>query len=154
MIGGMFSAFVDFTSPLLIFHLSRTYTIQNHRGIWIGGDFVLYKARSPRHSSILGTLSLSKASMSPNPSGRRQLSGPRSRVHGDWFADDEAIADELADGLSGIGVGDLIDFIRVEPDLTLATTNHGGSQSLLSRKVDPVRLRMVVSRLLDRVRIV
>ena len=62
--------------------------------------------------------------MSPDPSGGIQLPRPRSRVHGDWFADDEAISDEFSDGLAGIGVGDFVDFIGVEPDLALAAADH------------------------------
>jgi hypothetical protein len=54
-------------------------------------------------------------------------------VHSDRFADDEAIADQFADGLAGIGVGDFVDFIRVEPDLALATANHRGGEAFLSR---------------------
>jgi hypothetical protein len=54
-------------------------------------------------------------------------------MHGDRFADDEAIADQFTDGLTGIGVGDFVDFIRVEPDLALATANYRGGEALLSR---------------------
>ena len=58
-------------------------------------------------------------------------------MHGDGLADDEAIGDELADGLAGVGVGDLVDFVRVQPDLALAAVSHGGRQALLGAKVDP-----------------
>jgi len=53
-------------------------------------------------------------------------------VHGDLFADDEAIGYELADGLAGVGVGDFIDLIRVEPDLALTAARNGGGEPLLS----------------------
>lgn len=59
-------------------------------------------------------------------------------MHGDGFADDEAIADELADGLARIGVRDFVNFIRVEPDLAFATANYGGSKALLCREVHPM----------------
>jgi hypothetical protein len=59
-------------------------------------------------------------------------------VHGDGLADDEAIGDELADGLAGVGVGDLADLVGVEPDLALTAANNGGGQALLGAKVDPV----------------
>jgi len=58
-------------------------------------------------------------------------------VHGDRLADDQAIRDELADGLAGVGVGDLVHFVRVEPDLALTAVGHGGREALLSAKVDP-----------------
>ena len=45
-------------------------------------------------------------------------------MHGNLLADDEAIVHKLADGLAGVGVGDLVHFIRVEPDLALATADH------------------------------
>jgi len=57
-------------------------------------------------------------------------------VHCDGFADDEAIADELADGLAGVGVGDFVDFIGIKPDLTLATADHGSGEALLRSKID------------------
>lgn len=59
-------------------------------------------------------------------------------MHGNRLADDEAIAHKLADGLAGVGVGDLVDLIGIEPDFALATANHGGGEALLGTKVDPV----------------
>jgi len=58
-------------------------------------------------------------------------------VHGDGLADDEAIGLELADGLTGVGVGDFVALIRVEPDLALAAAKDGRRQALLSAKVRP-----------------
>lgn len=53
-------------------------------------------------------------------------------MHSDLFADDEAIGYELADGLTRVGVGDFIDFVRVEPDLALTAARDGGGEPLLS----------------------
>ena len=75
--------------------------------------------------------------MSPNPPRGRQLPRPSARVHGDLFADDEAIGNELADGLAGVGVGDFADFVGVQPDLALAAAHDGGGETLLGAKVDP-----------------
>ena len=61
--------------------------------------------------------------MSANPSSGSQFPRTRTRVHGDLFADDETIGHELADCLAGIGVGDFVHFIGVEPDLALAAAN-------------------------------
>jgi hypothetical protein len=91
----------------------------------------------PRHSCIGRTLSLTIASVSTDSSCLVQCSGPGSGVHGDRLADDEAICDKFADGLAGVGIGDFVDFIRIEPNLTLATANDGRRQALLSSKVDP-----------------
>lgn len=54
-------------------------------------------------------------------------------MHRNGLADDKAIADEFADGLAGIGVRDLVDFVRVEPDFALAAANNRGGQALLRR---------------------
>ena len=75
--------------------------------------------------------------MSTNPSRGGQFPGSSSRVHGDRFADDEAIGNKFANGLSGVSVGDFADFIGIEPDLAFATANHGGGEALLSTEVDP-----------------
>ena len=58
-------------------------------------------------------------------------------MHCDGLADDETIADELADRLAGVGVGDFVDLVGVEPDLALAAANHGGGETLLCTEVDP-----------------
>ena len=77
--------------------------------------------------------------MTTFPAGQVQLTGTGARVHGDGLADDETIADELADGLARVGVGDLVHLIGVEPDLALAAADHGGGEALLGAKVDPVQ---------------
>jgi len=58
----------------------------------------------PWHSSVRGTLSLTEASVSTEATSGVQLTRTGARVHGDGLADDEAIRDELADGLTGVGV--------------------------------------------------
>ena len=45
-------------------------------------------------------------------------------MHGSLLADDEAIGDEFADGLAGIGVADLVDLVGVEPDFALAAADY------------------------------
>ena len=53
-----------------------------------------------RHSSISCTLPLPKSPMSPDPPRSSELSGTGTRVHSDLLADDEAIGNKLADGLT------------------------------------------------------
>lgn len=83
--------------------------------------------------------------MSADPSGKVELAGARARVHGDGLSDDEAIADELADGLAGVGVADLANLVGVEPDLALAAAEHRRGQALLGSQVDPVGWHQKVS---------
>lgn len=75
--------------------------------------------------------------MSANPSRSSQLSRPRTAVHGDGLADDEAIGDEFADGLTRVGVGDFVDFVGVKPNLAFAAAGDGSGETLLCAKVDP-----------------
>ena len=44
-------------------------------------------------------------------------------MHGNWLSDDEAIADQLSDGLSGVCILDFAALGGVEPDLALTTAN-------------------------------
>lgn len=76
--------------------------------------------------------------MTTDSAGGVELAGAGARVHRHRLTDDQAIADELADRLPRVGVGDLRDLIGVEPDLALATADHGGRETLLGEKVDPV----------------
>ena len=66
-------------------------------------------------------------------------------MHGHGFADDEAIGDEFADRLAGVGVGDFVHFVRVEPDLALAAVRHGRREALLRAEVHPARKTVGVS---------
>ena len=59
-------------------------------------------------------------------------------MHGDWLSDDEAISNELSDGLAGVGVGNFAGLIGIKPDLTLSAADDGGRQALLSREIDPI----------------
>lgn len=69
--------------------------------------------------------------MATNSSGGSQSTRAGAGVHGDGLADDEAILDELADGLARVGIGDFAGLVGVEPDLALSATDHGGREALL-----------------------
>ena len=71
------------------------------------------------------------------PSRFVEFPRPRARMHGHGLADNEAISDELADGLAGVGIGDFVDFIGIEPDLAFSASNDGGREPLLSAKIHP-----------------
>ena len=86
----------------------------------------------PWHTSVRSTLPLTETSVSTDTASCGQLTGTGARVHGDRLADDEAIGDQLADGLTGVCVGDFVDFIGIEPDLALAAASDGRREALLS----------------------
>jgi len=70
-------------------------------------------------------------------------------VHRHGLADDEAICDELADGLAGVGVGDLADLIGIEPDLALSAADDGGRQArerVLKEAMDAKRAKTKAAR--------
>lgn len=64
-------------------------------------------------------------------------------MHSNWLSDDQAISDELSDGLAGVGVRDFRDFIGIEPDLSLSAADNAGGEALLGGEVDPMRGRLV-----------
>jgi hypothetical protein len=59
-------------------------------------------------------------------------------VHSDGLSDDEAICNELSDGLAGVGVGDFAGLVGIEPDLALSAAYDRGRQALLGSEVDPI----------------
>ncbi len=59
-------------------------------------------------------------------------------MHGEGLSDDEAICNELADCLAGVGVGDFAGLIGIKPDLALSAANDGGRQALLGGEIDPI----------------
>lgn len=95
-----------------------------------------------RHTGIGGTLSLSETTVTTDPTGQVQLAGTGTGVHGDGLSDDEAIGDKLADRLAGVGVGNLVNLVGVEPDLALAAAEDISREALLSSQVDPVEQRI------------
>ena len=109
----------------------------------IGFDF--WWADILRHTGIGGTLPLSETTVATNPSGEVQLTRTGTRVHGDGLSDDEAIGNELADRLAGVGIGDLVDLIGVEPNLALTTAEDIGREALLGDQVDPVQQKINTS---------
>lgn len=98
-----------------------------------------------RHTGIGGTLPLSETTVATNSSGKVQLTRTGTRVHGDGLSDDEAIGDELANGLAGVGVGDLVDLVGIEPNLALTAAEDIGREALLGDQVDPVQQEIDMS---------
>merc|ERR1719192_2331590 len=73
-----------------------------------------------RHTSVPCTFALSHASVTSLPSSLVVLTDTVPGVDGDGLLDDETILDEFPDVLSGIGVGDLIDLVGIQPDFVFA----------------------------------
>lgn len=93
------------------------------------------------HTGIGSTLSLTVATVSAFSSSKVQLAGAASGVHGDGLSDNEAIVDQLSDGLARVGVGNLALLTWIQPDLALTAADDGGGEALLSAQIDPVGKR-------------
>lgn len=83
-----------------------------------------------RHTRLLGTPALTRADVAALALGDHARLVAGAGVDLDRLADHEAILDELAHVLAGVGHGDLIDLRRVQPDLALAAAEHGGGQQI------------------------
>merc|ERR1719260_183014 len=70
-------------------------------------------------SGILGTHSLTKASVPALPARLVVLAHARPGVDSYRLLDNKTILDELADVLARVGVGNLIDLIGIQPHLVL-----------------------------------
>jgi hypothetical protein len=104
------------------------------------------------HASVGSTLALTVATVAAFAAGEVELTGSGPRVHRHGLADDEAIGDELADGLAGVGVGDLAGLVGVEPDLALTAANDRGGQALLGSQVDPERRELLAAGIFKRLK--
>lgn len=91
------------------------------------------------HTGIGRTLALTESLVATESLRVGVSTSAGTRVHGDWLADDKSISDQLADGLAGVGVGDLGDLVWVEPNLALTASDDGSREALLGAKVNPVR---------------
>lgn len=100
-----------------------------------------------RHTGVGSTLALTVATVATNSAGKVELTGARARVHRHGLSDDEAIGDQLADGLTRVGVRDFTLLIGIEPDLALAAADDRRGEALLSSQVDPERNRSLAFRM-------
>uniref|UniRef100_A0A3Q2GSC4 Uncharacterized protein n=1 Tax=Equus caballus TaxID=9796 RepID=A0A3Q2GSC4_HORSE len=83
------------------------------------------------HSSIGSTLSLTDAHMPALPAGQGVFPASSPGMDSHRLPDDQAIFDQLPDLLTGVGIGDFIGLIGVQPDLLFATAEDTGGKSLL-----------------------
>ena len=96
-----------------------------------------------RHTSVGGTLPLTGAGVTALTTGFHVSADTGSRVHGDGLADDETILDQLAHMLARVGVGDLVVFVGVKPDLVLTALEDGRSETLLKSQRTKWKKRVV-----------
>ena len=68
-------------------------------------------------SGILGTLPLTKATVTTLATGFIIGANSRSGVDSNRLFDDKTILDQFPNILPGVSIGNLIDFIRVKPNL-------------------------------------
>ena len=86
-------------------------------------DVILLEICLIRRSSLTqlpNTITLSGIRMSLLP-----------RVHSHWLFDDKTITDQLSDVLPRVRIGDLADFVGVQPDLLLAALQDARGEPLL-----------------------
>uniref|UniRef100_A0A2M4C1L6 Uncharacterized protein n=1 Tax=Anopheles marajoara TaxID=58244 RepID=A0A2M4C1L6_9DIPT len=86
------------------------------------------------HTGVRRTLPLAISTVTTLAAGDRVLADAIARVHHHRLLDDQTILDQFADVLAGVGVSDLVNFIRIQPHLLFAASHHRGCQPLLQLK--------------------
>lgn len=84
-----------------------------------------------REAGFTSTGSLTTASVASLGLGLSVSLVSGRRVNSIRLADDETILDELANILARVGVGDLVDLVRVQPHLALTAVQYGSGEALL-----------------------
>jgi hypothetical protein len=69
--------------------------------------------------------------------GSSTFEDTETRLRDLGLADNKTILYELTNVSTRVGVGDLIDLIGIEPNLSLTTLEDGGSETLLDKKANP-----------------
>jgi hypothetical protein len=83
------------------------------------------------HTGVLGTLSLTVAAVTALALGLVEGLDARAGVHVHLALHDQTVLEQLANVLSGVGEGDLGDFIGIDPNTLDTDLQHGGCESLL-----------------------
>jgi len=83
------------------------------------------------HTRIGGTLALTRARVTALSASESVLTRASARVNGLRLLDDQTVLDQTTDVLAGVGVGDLVDFVGIHPDLVPAALENGGGKPLL-----------------------
>ena len=89
-----------------------------------------------RHTSLSGTLPLTRASVTALALRRKEFLCAGARVDGGWLDDDASVLDELLDVGARVGIANLRLLNRVKPDFALADAGDGRGEPLLRTEVD------------------
>lgn len=81
-----------------------------------------------KESELLNKIMYLAASLS-------ELAGAVARVHSNGLADDKTILHKATDVLAGVGVGDFVDLIGVEPDLSLSALENCRREAFLQAQI-------------------
>ena len=84
-----------------------------------------------RHPSIGSTLPLPYAHMPALPSGQGVFPATSPGMDSHRLADDQPIFDQLPDLLTGVGIGDFIGLIGIQPDLLFPPAEDTRGKPLL-----------------------
>jgi len=88
-----------------------------------------------RHTGISRTKTLADTTMPALATLFGIAPAAESRVDGNWLANDQAVLDELADCLPRVGIGDLVCFVGIKPNLVTSALEHSGRKTLLENQV-------------------
>ncbi len=88
------------------------------------------------HAGLRRTLAVTLSGTTAGTLGGGGGAGTRSRAADDGLADDLAVADELADVGTRVGVANVVLLGGVEPDLALTASKDRGREALLCSEVD------------------
>jgi len=87
-----------------------------------------------RHASILATDTLTDTSVATFALGSQVLALAVTRVHLGWLFDHQTILRKFANVEAGVCQADLVDFVRVKPDLAFSAFEDRCGQPLLELK--------------------
>uniref|UniRef100_A0A671E1U5 Uncharacterized protein n=1 Tax=Rhinolophus ferrumequinum TaxID=59479 RepID=A0A671E1U5_RHIFE len=112
-------------NPLVLEHVTLHFQVQ--AVIHVAVNLLRFTVSSEQ-SHWLSTLSLTYAHMPALPTGQSVFSASSSGMDSHRLPDDQPIFDQLPNLLAGVGVGDFIGFIGVQPDLLFATAEDTGDE--------------------------
>ena len=90
------------------------------------------------HTGVSSTLSLTVTGVSTGTLGLTESASSGAGMASGRLVDDKTISNQLADGLTRVGLADFSSLVGIEPDLSLTNAQNAGGKSFLKSKVGPV----------------